>query len=237
MSKKQIVRWVLAVLCILFVPVCGSPVSVVLLIAAAIMTAPISAIQQHLKKPLNIILPIVLFVAAVMFAPNTASQKVEGPEPTSTPEITATPEPTPEATATPEPTEEPMQETSDDADNSDMKFLAATVEYAASQSYDEDKYKVDYDDSGITLSVWGDNLAMGATLAASGDESAKEEWESSVVDSFVEMNKGIVDAAKEYGLDDAVIVTNILNDLNQDNTLLSIINGVVVYDCVNDSNS
>lgn len=237
MSKKQIVRWVLAVLCILFVPVCGSPVSVVLLIAAAITTAPINAIQQRLKKPLNIILPIVLFIAAVMFAPNTASQQVEEPEPTSTPEITATPEPTLEATATPEPTEEPMQETSDDADNSDMKFLAATVEYAASQSYDEDKYKVDYDDSGITLSVWGDNLAMGATLAASGDESAKEEWESSVVDSFVEMNKGIVDAAKEYGLDDAVIVTNILNDLNQDNTLLSIINGVVVYDCVNDSNS
>lgn len=237
MSKKQIVRWVLAVLCILFVPVCGSPVSVVLLIAAAITTAPISAVQQRLKKPLNIILPIVLFIAAVMFAPNTASPQVEEPEPTSTPEITATPEPTSEATATPEPTEEPMQETSDDADNSDMKFLAATVEYAASQSYDEDKYKVDYDDSGITLSVWGDNLAMGATLAASGDESAKEEWESSVVDSFVEMNKGIVDAAKEYGLDDAVIVTNILNDLNQDNTLLSIINGVVVYDCVNDSNS
>lgn len=237
MSKKQIVRWVLAVLCIMFVFVCGSPISVVLLLGAAITVAPIEAIQQHLKKPLNIIIPVVFFVAAVMAAPNnTASQKTEEPEPTATPEATATPEPTPEITATPEPTEEPLQETSDSTDNSDMKFFAAIVEYAASQSYAEDKYKVDYDDSGITLSVWGDNLAMGATLASSGDENAKAEWESSVVEPFVEMNKQIVEQAKQNGLDDAIIMTNIINDLNQDNTLLSVLNGTVIYDCVNDSN-
>ena len=75
MSKKQIVRWVIAVLCILFVPVCGSPISVVLLLGAAITVAPVEAIQQHLKKPLNIIIPVVFFVAAVMAAPNTTSQK------------------------------------------------------------------------------------------------------------------------------------------------------------------
>lgn len=77
-----------------------------------------------------------------MAAPNTTSQKTEEPAPTATPEATATPEPTPEITATPEPTEEPLQETSDSTDNSDMKFFAAIVEYAASQSYAEDKYKV-----------------------------------------------------------------------------------------------
>ena len=55
MSKNQIVRWAIAVLCILFVPVCGSPISVVLLLGAAITVAPVEAIQQHLKKPLNII--------------------------------------------------------------------------------------------------------------------------------------------------------------------------------------
>lgn len=235
MSKKQIVRWVIAVLCILFVPVCGSPVSVVLLLGAAITVAPIDAIQQHLKKPLNIIIPAVFFVAAVMAAPNTASQKAEEPAPTAAPEVTATPEPTPEITATPEPTEEPLQETSDSTDNSDMKFFAAIVEYAASQSYAEDKYKVDYDDSGITLSVWGDNLAMGAALASSGDENAKQEWESSVVDPFVELNKQLVEQAKQNGLDDAVIMTNVLNDANLDNTLLSVLNGTVIYDCVNDS--
>lgn len=171
-----------------------------------------------------------------MAAPNTTSQKTEELAPTATPEATATPEPTPEITATPEPTEEPLQETSDSTDNSDMKFFAAIVEYAASQSYAEDKYKVEYDDSGITLSVWGDNLAMGATLASSGDENAKAEWESSVVEPFVEMNKQIVEQAKQNGLDDAIIMTNILNDINQDNTLLSVLNGTVIYDCVNDSN-
>lgn len=53
MSKKQIVRWVIAVLCILFVPVCGSPISVVLLLGAAITVAPVEAIQQHLKKAIK----------------------------------------------------------------------------------------------------------------------------------------------------------------------------------------
>lgn len=235
MSKNQIVRWAIAVLCILFVPVCGSPISVVLLLGAAITVAPVEAIQQHLKKPLNIIVPVVFFVAAVMAAPNTTSQKTEEPAPTATPEATATPEPTPEITATPEPTEEPLQETSDSTDSSDMKFFAAIVEYAASQSYAEDKYKVEYDDSGITLSVWGDNLAMGAALASSGDENAKQEWESNVVDPFVELNKQLVEQAKQNGLDDAVIMTNVLNDANLDNTLLSVLNGAVIYDCVSDS--
>lgn len=170
-----------------------------------------------------------------MAAPNTTSQKTEEPAPTAAPEATATPEPTPEITATPEPTEEPLQESSDSTDNSDMKFFAAIVEYAASQSYAEDKYKVEYDDSGITLSVWGDNLAMGAALASSGDENAKQEWESNVVDPFVELNKQLVEQAKQNGLDDAVIMTNILNDANLDNTLLSVLNGAVIYDCVSDS--
>lgn len=161
--------------------------------------------------------------------------KTEEPAPTATPEATATPEPTPEITATPEPTEEPLQESSDSTDNSDMKFFAAIVEYAASQSYAEDKYKVEYDDSGITLSVWGDNLAMGAALASSGDENAKQEWESNVVDPFVELNKQLVEQAKQNGLDDAVIMTNVLNDANLDNTLLSVLNGAVIYDCVSDS--
>lgn len=235
MSKKQIVRWVIAVLCILFVPVCGSPISVVLLLGAAITVAPVKAIQQHLKKPLNIIIPVVFFVAAVMAAPNTTSQKAEEPAPTATPEATATQEPTPEITATPEPTEEPLQETSDSTDNSDMKFFAAIVEYAASQSYEEGKYKVEYDDNSITLSVWGDNISMGAVLAASGNEEAKQAWESSIVDANVKLNKQIVEQAKENGLDDAIIMTNVLNDANLDNTLLSVVNGVVVYDCVADS--
>lgn len=235
MSKKQIVRWVIAVLCILFVPVCGSPISAVLLLGAAITVAPVEAIQQHLKKPLNIIIPVVFFVAAVMAAPNTTSQKTEEPAPTATPEATATPEPTPEITATPEPTEEPLQETSDSTTESDMMYFAAIVEYAASQSYEEGKYKVEYDDNSITLSVWGDNISMGAALAASGNEEAKQAWESNIVESNVELNKQIVEQAKENGLNDAVIVTNVLNDANLDNTLLSVLNGVVIYDCVSDS--
>lgn len=83
--------------------------------------------------------------------------------------------------------------------------------------------------------MWGDNLAMGAALASSGDENAKQEWESNVVDPFVELNKQLVEQAKQNGLDDAVIMTNVLNDANLDNTLLSVLNGAVIYDCVSDS--
>lgn len=235
MSKKQIARWVIAVLCVLFIPVCGSPVSIILLLGAAITVAPVEAIQKHLKKPLNIVIPIILFIAAVMVSPDTVSQNNEEPTKTAIPEATATPEPTPEITATPEPTEEPLQETSDSTTDSDMMYFAAIVEYAASQSYEEGKYKVEYDDNSITLSVWGDNISMGAALAASGNEEAKQAWESNIVESNVELNKQIVEQAKENGLNDAVIMTNVLNDANLDNTLLSVVNGVVVYDCVADS--
>lgn len=235
MSKKQIARWVIAVLCVLFIPVCGSPVSIILLLGAAITVAPVEAIQKHLKKPLNIVIPIILFIAAVMVSPDTVSQNNEEPTKTAIPEATATPEPTPEITATPEPTEEPLQETSDSTTDSDMMYFAAIVEYAASQSYEEGKYKVEYDDNSITLSVWGDNISMGAALAASGNEEAKQAWESNIVESNVELNKQIVEQAKENGLNDAVIMTNVLNDANLDNTLLSVVNGVVVYDCVANS--
>ena len=235
MSKKQIARWVIAALCVLFIPVCGSPVSIILLLGAAITVAPIAAIQQHLKKPLNIVIPVALFLAAVMVSPNTSNQEDAEPAQTAIPEATATPEPTPEITATPEPTEEPLQETSESADDSDMMYFAAIVEYAASQSYEEGKYKVEYDDNSITLSVWGDNVSMGAVLAASGNEEARQSWESNIVDSYVELNKQIVEQAKENGLNDAIIMTNVLNDANLDNTLLSVVNGVVVYDCVADS--
>lgn len=78
-------------------------------------------------------------------------------------------------------------------------------------------------------------LQWGAALASSGDENAKQEWESNVVASFVELNKQLVEQAKQNGLDDAVIMTNILNDANLDNTLLSVLNGAVIYDCVSDS--
>lgn len=235
MSKKQIARWVIAVLCVLFIPVCGSPVSIILLLGAAITVAPVEAIQKHLKKPLNIVISIILFIAAVMVSPDTVSQNNEEPTKTAIPEATTTPEPTPEITATPEPTEEPLQETSDSTTDSDMMYFAAIVEYAASQSYEEGKYKVEYDDNSITLSVWGDNISMGAALAASGNEEAKQAWESNIVESNVELNKQIVEQAKENGLNDAVIMTNVLNDANLDNTLLSVVNGVVVYDCVADS--
>ena len=235
MSKKQIARWVIAALCVLFIPVCGSPVSIILLLGAAITVAPIEAIQQHLKKPLNIIIPVVLFLAAVMVSPNTANQEDAEPAQTAIPEATATPEPTPEITATPEPTEEPLQETSDSTGNSDTMYFAAIVEYAASQSYAEDKYKVEYDDNSITLSVWGDNLSMSAVLAASGNDEARQAWESSIVDSTVEVNKQLVEQAKQNGLDDVIITTNVLNDANLDNTLLCVMNGTVVYDCVADS--
>ena len=61
------------------------------------------------------------------------------------------------------------------------------------------------------------------------------EWESNVVDPFVELNKQLVEQAKQNGVDDAVIMTNVLNDANLDNTLLSVLNGAVIYDCVSDS--
>ena len=74
---------------------------------------------------------------------------------------------------------------------------------------------------------------MGALLASQGNEQCKSAW-----DEMVENIKGLCDSICEFvdtlGLDDVYVVVNILNDGNTENVLLTVMEGSVIYDSVND---
>lgn len=152
--------------------------------------------------------------ASVVAAP-TAS-----PEPTVSPEIASTPV--------------PMDVTSETEDGTSSEILsmddvAPMMETVIADNFEN--YTFDYDETGITVSVWDDDVAMGATLAAAGSQETVELWEE-LKDNMVTLCNSMVDVLEAANLKDAVVMVNILNDQNMDNTLLSVVNGVVVYDAV-----
>lgn len=110
-----------------------------------------------------------------------------------------------------------------------MEEIGPLLDSIISQNFDEDKYTLEYDDTGITLSLWEDGLAVGAALAASGNADAKTAWDD-MVDNIIYMSNSITDALETMGIENTVITINILNEENTDNTLLCVMNGVVIYD-------
>lgn len=110
-----------------------------------------------------------------------------------------------------------------------MEEVGPLLDSIISQNFDEDKYTLEYDDTGVTLSLWEDGLAVGAVLAASGDTDAKTAWDD-MVNNIIYMSNSMSDALETMGIENTVITVNILNEENTDNTLLCVMNGVVIYD-------
>ncbi len=122
---------------------------------------------------------------------------------------------------------------SDTSENAaDLVAVMSLLRDAAVQNYGENNYTLEYDETGVTLSLWKDNLAMGSALAATGDESAKEAW-GNMVESHKTLCNSIVTQTKDIGLENYYVTVNVLNDMDKSKTLLTILNGVVVYDAVN----
>ena len=56
-----------------------------------------------------------------------------------------------------------------------------------------------------------------------------EDWVS-VKDNFCSLCDTLYESAVDLGMDDPTVFVHILNDQNYDNILLSVMNGVVIYD-------
>lgn len=236
MNVKTILRWILSAFLLFLSFGGGSAPAIILLIAAAVLVAPIQQLQEKLgpvgKKPLNIVVPVVLFLAALFISPN-ATPTTE-PEPAATPVVTEAPTATPEPTAepTPEPTPEATEEpATEEAEGASTESVASLIELSIKQGFDN--YTVDTQDDTIVVNVWQDGIAMGAASAQYGDSSAQSAWET-MKDSAVEMSNSFKELARTAGRDDITVVMNVINDQNQDNTLLTVIDGIVTYDCLDD---
>lgn len=230
MNVKTILRWVLAAFLLFLSFGGGNAPAIILLIAAAVLVAPIQQLQEKLgpigKKPLNIVVPVVLFLAALFISPN--AKPADEPEPTATPVVTEAPTATPEPTAepTPEPTEESAEAPTEAAST---ESVASLIEMAVKPNFQN--YTIDTQDDMIILSVWNDNIAIGATMAQLGDEESKASWDE-LVQNQISMSNSCMELAKVAGRDDITLMINVLNDQDTSKTLLTTVNGVVMYNSV-----
>lgn len=114
----------------------------------------------------------------------------------------------------------------------DMSVVAASLKAVLDKNAEGTgvEYNVDYDDAGITIYVKADGAAAEIAQAkASGYDDTYEPWVT-MRDSMVNLCNSAVDAVEAFGVTGKYVTVTVVNDANEDNTLLTIMNGVVVYD-------
>lgn len=188
-----------------------------------------------MKKVLALALAGVMVSLLVACGPSSDSQgtPTTGPaiEVTATSPAESTPTPAPQTQAV-----EPSAEITDAPEASDaqsdtlsLDALCATIE----SILDGDGYSgvdVTHEEAAITVNVWLDGLCMELTLAQqSGNDSYQETWDT-VKANFVSLSESISELVETVGYTDVYVTINILNDLNHGNVLLSVFEGIVIFD-------
>lgn len=93
-------------------------------------------------------------------------------------------------------------------------------------------YSLAYEGSALAISVKADGIAEEVSKAiALGYDDTYEPWVT-MRESMVSLCSSIYDALGSFGVEDGSVVVSVMNDANMDNILLSIFNGVVVYDAM-----
>ena len=116
-----------------------------------------------------------------------------------------------------------------------VEALIALIEESVSDNFG-DNYLIEYDAdyNAVVLSIWYYGLAEEVGTAITNDSvpAYLKSWQN-VIDVHVTLNKQCMNTAErlEVNVD---IITNVLSDLNLDNTLLTIYNGVVTYNVLDD---
>lgn len=197
----------------------------------------VAAVRKRPKKPPLVLLIVSLVVGAVLtpfVETQPAAAEVDPISAVSEPTATAEPTPTssenPVETAVPEETVS-SDSTSVEADSGDLSLdlLAATLSLTLQENFPNSD--VTYDNSSITMNVWDDNIAAGALLAQQGNEELQQSW-NEMRGNLRQMCESTKDTISDAGYPDVTVTLNLLNDMNQDNILLTIVDGVVTYDVV-----
>lgn len=137
-------------------------------------------------------------------------------------------EDTPKETTAPETTAATTEATTEAA-TSDINTVATMLENIVKETFKN--YDVSTNDKMIIISVWDDGIALGSTLAANGDAESKAGWDA-MVESQVSFSKSAQNLVETAGLDDVTVLVNVLNDLDNTKTLLSVADGTVIYNAV-----
>lgn len=117
---------------------------------------------------------------------------------------------------------------SNDAIDSFIKYTSSTIENTFGNRY---SFSRDDEQNVVILNLWSDGLANQFMLASNGDSASIESC-SSIKDSAQSICKSYYEALQLYskGTHFELVV---LNDINKDNILLGIMDGVCFYDALN----
>lgn len=132
---------------------------------------------------------------------------------------------------------EENSESSNSLSDTELTYMAASIliDSNLQQAFSKDNYEVKYDKDSITINIWNDGIVQGIVLlkAGLGEESWQSSWDSikqSAISSCSRWTEEIIEA----GIDNPTVIYNIVNDQNHDNVLLSVCNGTLIYDVLND---
>ncbi len=112
-----------------------------------------------------------------------------------------------------------------------IEDVVSLLQQAMIEGFGEDNSQVYLDGNVLVMSIWEDGGAAEATLAQGGDTEMQEDWQV-LTDALVSLSDTATSALVEAGLDGYSVMVNLLNDQNTENTLLSVVDGFVVYDVV-----
>ena len=95
-----------------------------------------------------------------------------------------------------------------------------------------ENYELYLDGSMLIINIWEDGAALEASLAQGGDQDMLDDWDTltEALISLCETGDSVLSLADEPGY---TTLVSLLNDINLENTLLSVYDGTVVYDYVN----
>lgn len=91
-----------------------------------------------------------------------------------------------------------------------------------------DGYEVTCTDDMIYVDFWGTTFLKAIDEAAKGNETVIAVWDE-LVDAHKDMCKSYMNTLEAMGLADVSVAINISNAVNRENTLLSTVNGITMY--------
>lgn len=109
-----------------------------------------------------------------------------------------------------------------------IEEIASIIEMILKENYSG--CVVTCDDTGITANIWSDGVAEAVTATQlAGGDFTDENW-MLAKNATVVMAQSLRELMDDAGLSDSALIVNVLNDLNQEKALLSILNTTIIYD-------
>ncbi|MBD5151194.1 MAG: hypothetical protein HDT16_01565 [Oscillibacter sp.] len=186
-----------------------------------------------MKKVLSILL-VILMTASLYGcgnstdSPSTPSDPVDNTQQSNTEDI-------PQESALDQGESEP-DETTEPITEASLDDLCDIIELVSEGNYEDFDVFNDGENT-ITMNIRQDGLAAELALAMdANDESVKQLWET-LKESMIDVCNSTCDLIDTAGREDVSFLLNILNDTNHENVLLSITEGVVIYDVMEEYSS